>query len=240
MLFNFFWGLLFVVVNFGLWLLAYRLFGKTGLYAWIGFATVLANIQVAKTIPMLGLVMTLGNTIYTTIYMCTDLLNEKYGSKDAKKAVWFGFFSLIASTVMMQMALYFVPASEDFAQQPLEALFGFLPRVAAASLVAYFCSQFLDVRIYSRLKRHFSRYNQLWIRTNGSTVFSQMVDSLIFCTIAFAGEYSFGVWLQILVTTYLFKFVISVASTPVMYLARSFSFPESDPAAKPASGVNPD
>ncbi|WP_058300849.1 queuosine precursor transporter [Gorillibacterium timonense] len=234
-MFNFFWGLLFVAVNFGLFLLCYRLFGKTGLYAWIGFATVLANIQVAKTIPMLGLVMTLGNTIYTTIYMCTDLLNEKYGSKDAKKAVWFGFFSLLASTIMMQMALVFHPSAEDFAQGPLTTIFGFLPRVAAGSLVAYFCSQFLDVRIYSKLKKHFSKYNQLWIRTNGSTVFSQMVDSLIFCTIAFAGEYSLGVWAQILLTTYLFKFVISVASTPVMYIARSFKFPEADTS----KGVNP-
>lgn len=234
-MFNFFWGLLFVAVNFGLFLLCYRFFGKTGLYAWIGFATVLANIQVSKTIQMLGLVMTLGNTIYTTIYMCTDLLNEKYGSKDAKKAVWFGFFSLIASNVMMQLALVFTPSPEDFAQASLQTIFGFLPRVAAGSLVAYFCSQFLDVRIYSRLKKHFSKYNQLWIRTNGSTVFSQMVDSLIFCTIAFAGEYSFGVWSQILLTTYLFKFVISVASTPVMYIARSFRFPDADPA----KGVNP-
>lgn len=215
------------------------MFGKTGLYAWIGFATVVANIQVAKTIPMLGLTMTLGNTIYTSIYMCTDLLNEKYGSKDARKAVWFGFFSLLASIVMMQMALVFKPGAEDFAQPHLEAIFGFLPRVALGSLVAYFCSQFLDVRIYSKLKKHFSHYNQLWIRTNGSTVFSQLVDSMIFCTIAFAGEYSFGVWWQILVTTYLFKFVISVASTPVMYLARSMKFPDANEPASPSKGVNP-
>ncbi|MCL6457623.1 MAG: queuosine precursor transporter [Gorillibacterium sp.] len=223
-MFNFLWGIFFIIVNFGLWLLCYKLFGKKGLYAWIGFATVLANIQVTKTIGMFGLVMTLGNTIYTSIYMCTDLLNEKYGARAAKRAVWFGFFSLVASTIMMQMALVFNPyEGVDIAQEPMKILFGLMPRLALASLTAYFISQFLDVRVYTRLKARFAKYNQLWIRTNGSTVVSQLVDSLIFCTIAFAGYYSLKAWLEILITTYLFKFIISVASTPVMYLARSMT-----------------
>lgn len=233
MLFNFLWGLFFIAVNFGLWLASYKFFGKKGLYAWVGFATVIANIQVTKTIGMFGLVMTLGNTIYTSIYMCTDLLNEKYGARDARKAVWFGFFSLVASTIMMQMALVFNPyVGVDFAQGPMESIFGMMPRLAAASLTAYFVSQFLDVRVYSQLKARFANYNQLWIRTNGSTVFSQMIDSLIFCTIAFAGVegYTLKAWLEILLTTYLFKFIISVASTPVMYWARSLT-PKEDSEA---------
>lgn len=232
-MFNFLWGVLFVIVHFALFLLCYRLFGKKGLYAWIGFATVLANIQVTKTIELLGIVMTLGNTIYTSIYMATDLLNEKYGAKAAKQAVWFGFFSLLASTVMMQMALVFVPFADELAldtQQALQTVFGLLPRLAAASLCAYFISQFLDVRVYSYLKIRFASSGQLWVRTNGSTAVSQLVDSLIFCTIAFAGLHSFAVWLQILLTTYLFKFVITAASTPVMYIARSFRHPEDEPA----------
>lgn len=235
-MFNLLWGILFVIVNFALFLLCYRLFGRKGLYAWIGFATVLANIQVTKTIMLLGIVMTLGNTIYTSIYMATDLLNEKYGKKAAQQAVWFGFFSLLASTVMMQMALVFTPHEEPIAQemqQAMSSIFGLMPRLAAGSLCAYFISQFLDVRVYSYLKTKFASRNQFWIRTNGSTALSQLVDSLVFCTIAFAGLYSFSVWLQILITTYLFKFVITAASTPVMYIARSFNHRE-DEAIRPA------
>lgn len=225
-MFNVSWGIFFVVVHFALYLLCYRFFGKKGLYAWIGFATVLANIQVTKTIEMVGIVMTLGNTIYTTIYMSTDLLNEKYGTKEAKNAVWFGFFSLLASTIMMQMVLVFTPQESDIAQSSLETIFGLMPRLAAASLCAYFVSQFLDVRVYTYLKRRFPAFGQFWIRTNGSTVLSQFVDSLVFCSIAFLGVYTLDVWLQILLTTYLFKFVISVAATPVLYIARSFTFKE--------------
>lgn len=225
-MFNLFWGVLFVAVHFALWLLCYRLFGKKGLYAWIGFATVLANIQVVKTIEMLGIVMTLGNTIYTSIYMSTDLLNERYGTKEAKRAVWFGFFSLLSSTVIMQMALVFTPQAADISQESLETIFGLMPRLAAGSLCAYFASQFLDVRLFSYLKRRFPLRNQFWIRINGSTGLSQLADSLVFCTIAFAGVYTLDIWLQIFLTTYLFKFVISAASTPALYLARSFKVRE--------------
>jgi hypothetical protein len=225
-LFNLWWGIAFMIVQFLLWLACYRLFGKTGLYAWVGFATVLANIQVVKTIELFGIVMTLGNTIYTSIYMSTDLLNEKYGQQEAKKAVWFGFFSLIAATLIMQMAIRFVPQPEDFSQESLEKIFGLTPRLAAGSLCAYFISQFLDVRVYSRLRARFPVYNQFWIRTNGSTGLSQLVDSLVFCTIAFAGVYSADIWLQIFITTYVLKLIISIASTPVLYAARSFKFGE--------------
>ncbi|OPH60761.1 hypothetical protein BC351_16310 [Paenibacillus ferrarius] len=226
-MFNFVWGVGFVLVNFVLFLVCYRMFGKQGLYAWVGVATVLANIQVVKTIDMFGLVMTLGNTMYGTIYLTTDLLNEKYGEKEAKKAVWFGFFTLIMTIIIMQMAMKFTPQESDFglaAQSSLETIFGLLPRIALGSLTAYLISQFLDVRIYTYLKKLFSARNQLWIRNNGSTGISQLVDSFVFCTIAFAGVYDWNVWLQIFLTTYGIKFVISIASTPVLYIARNFVF----------------
>ena len=219
-MFNFLFGSLFVVVNFALFLLMFRFFGKKGLFAWVALATLLANIQVVKTIEILGIVMTLGNTIYASIYMTTDLLNEKYGQKDAKQAVWLGFFSLLASTIIMQMVLVFDPQETDIAQSSMETLFGLMPRLAAGSLCAYLVSQYLDVRLFSRIRERFSGSGQFWIRINGSTGISQMVDTLVFCTIAFAGVYEWSVWLEIALTTYLFKLLISVLGTPVLYLAR--------------------
>lgn len=106
-MFNLGWGAVFVLVTYGFFLLCYRLFGKKGLYAWIGVATVIANIQVTKTIDIMGIVLTLGNTMYVSMYLTSDLLNEKYGPGEARKAVWFGFFTLIMTTVLMQMVLFF-------------------------------------------------------------------------------------------------------------------------------------
>lgn len=221
-MFNAAWGIVFLLANFSLFLVCYRLFGVKGLYAWVGIATLLANIQVVKTIEMLGIVMTLGNTIYATIYMTTDLLNEKFGTKAARQAVYIGFFSLIASTIILQLALAFQPQAEDIAQESMETLFGLMPRLAAGSLTAYFVSQMLDVRLFARLRKRFSRPDHFWIRINGSTLTSQLVDSLVFCAIAFAGVYSLQVWLEILLTTYLFKSLVSVVGTPVLYIARRF------------------
>ncbi|MED4584769.1 queuosine precursor transporter [Brevibacillus choshinensis] len=225
-MFNVSLGVGFALVNFGLFLLCYRLFGRMGLYAWLGMATVLANIQVVKTIEMFGLVMTLGNTIYASIYLTSDLLNEKYGEKAAKKAVWFGFFTLIATTIIMQLVLLFEPQESDISQGALETLFGLMPRLALGSLCAYLLSQFVDVKIYSWLKKKCPGPNQLWIRNNGSTLFSQMLDSITFCSIAFLGVYPMDVWWEILLTTYLIKFIVSAASTPVLYIARNMRVPE--------------
>ncbi|MED1665927.1 queuosine precursor transporter [Brevibacillus laterosporus] len=224
-MFNLWFGIGFVLVNFVLFLVCYRFFGKVGLYAWIGFATVLANIQVVKIVELFGFAMTLGNTMYATIYLCSDLLNEKYGQEQAKKAVWFGFFTLITTTIIMQMALKFVPHPDGLAKQDaLAMIFGLMPRLAIASLTSYFISQFLDVRIYTFLKKICPKRNQLWIRNNGSTLISQLVDTVLFCTIAFLGELPMDVWFDILITTYLIKFVVSAASTPFLYIARNFTF----------------
>jgi queuosine precursor transporter len=223
-MFNLGWGVLFVLVNFALFLICYRLFGKMGLYAWIAAAVVLANIQVVKTIGMFGFVMTLGNTMYGTIYLTTDLLNEKYGEKEAKKAVWFGFFFLLMSTAIMQMVLVFQPQETDFGHPALQTIFGLAPRIALGSLAAYLISQFLDVKLFSKLKVKYPTRSQLWIRNNGSTGVSQLVDTFIFCSIAFAGEYPWDVWWEIVITTYVLKFIISVSSTPIIYWARNFKF----------------
>lgn len=197
------------------------------MYAWVGIATVIANIQVAKTIAMpFDIVMTLGNTMYVTLYMTSDLLNEKYGRAEARKAVWFGFFTLLMTTVIMQMVLVFKPQETDIAQSSLETIFGLMPRLALGSLTAYFISQFLDVRLYSWIRKYYSTSSQLWIRSNGSTMISSFVDTLIFCTIAFAGLYDWNVWLEILLTTYLAKFLLTAVSTPILYIARTFTFAE--------------
>ncbi|MDQ8736682.1 queuosine precursor transporter [Paenibacillus sp. LHD-38] len=212
-----------------------RFFGRVAIYAWIGMATVLANIQVVKTIDIhaFGMVIaiTLGNTMYGTINLASELLNEKYGEKVAKRAVWFGFFTLIATTIIMQMALLFNPLAEPFplqVQGTLETIFGLMPRIALGSLCAYFVSQFLDVKIYSVLKRFCPAPSQLWIRNNGSTAVSQLVDTFIFCTIAFAGAsgYDSKLWLSTFLSTYVIKFIVSLCSTPFLYAARSFTFRE--------------
>ncbi|MCU1805869.1 queuosine precursor transporter [Cytobacillus firmus] len=221
-MFNEWFGLLFAIINFILVLAMYRLFGKTGLFVWIGFSTVMANLQVVKTIEMFGLTATLGNAMYGTAFLVTDILNEKYGKEEAKKAVWLGFFTLLSMTLIMQMVLMFKPHETDFAQESLSTLFSVLPRIAAGSLAAYLVSQFTDVYIFTYLKKKFPKDGQFWIRNNGSTMVSQLLDTLVFTSIVFLGVFPLEEWIQIFITTYLLKFIVAVLDTPFGYIAKRF------------------
>ncbi|MEC0304126.1 queuosine precursor transporter [Terribacillus saccharophilus] len=212
--------IVFAIINFVLLLIMYRLFGRLGLFVWVGMATVLANIQVTKTIELFGLTATMGNIIYGTIFLASDILNENHGKKIARKAVGLGFSTLIIMTIIMQIVLVFDPAPSDIANSSLSTIFGFLPRVALGSLIAYGISQYVDVWLYALVKRMLPNDKYLWVRNNGSTMLSQLLDTLVFCTIAFAGTYEWSVWIEIFISTYLLKFVVSIISTPFLYGAK--------------------
>ena len=219
-MFNEMLGLGFAIVNMLFVLIMYKFFGRTGLFVWVGFATVLANIQVTKLIEIFGLTATLGNAIYGSIFLVTDILNEKYGKKEAKKAVWLGFISLLMMTVIMQMVLLFQPAADDFAQESLSTIFGLIPRIALGSMIAYLISQYTDVLIFSFLRKLFPSDGAFWIRNNGSTMLSQLLDTLIFTSIAFWGVYPTDVWLSVFISTYVLKFLVSILGTPFGYIAK--------------------
>lgn len=220
-MFNEVFGLSFVLVNFFMLLIMYKLFGKAGLFAWVAISTILANIQVTKTIEIIGLTATLGNSLYASTFLATDILNEKYGKKDAQKAVWLGFFSLLIMIIAMQFGMKFIPAESDFADESLHTIFGLIPQIAIASMIAYLASQHLDVWIFTGLRKIFPTDGQFWIRNNGSTLISQLLDTLIFTSIAFYGIYSFDVWIQIFLSTYVLKFIVSVLDTPFGYMAKA-------------------
>ncbi|KHE66802.1 queuosine precursor transporter, partial [Halobacillus sp. BBL2006] len=195
-------------------------------FVWIGMSTVIANVQVVKTIELFGLNATLGNILYGTAFLATDILNEKYGKKDAQKAVWMGFSTLIILTIIMQLAIQFTPGENDMAQSAFTTIFGVGARIAIGSLIAYIISQYFDVWLYAKLKNLFSSERTLWIRNNGSTMISQLLDSAIFCLIAFYGLYPTGIWLEIFLTTYIIKFIVAALDTPFLYIARRFKHPE--------------
>ena len=209
-----------LLLNFGAILLSYRLFGKIGLYIWIPISVIIANIQVVKTVELFGLSATLGNIVYATSFLATDILSENYGKKDAKRAVYVGFFALIVMAVLMNLSLVFKPAPEDFAQESLSTIFSLIPRIAGASLVAYWISQLHDIWAYQFWKSKLRSDRHIWIPNNASTIVSQLLDSLIFTLVAFAGKFPLAVLGEIVLSTYLLKVIVAVADTPFIYIAR--------------------
>jgi len=214
---------IFALVNFTLFLLIYKVFGKLGIFIWIVLATILANIQVTKLIMIFGLEATLGNIMYGTIFLATDVLNELFGKKEARKAVFIGFFVMIITVIIMTIALQFNPHPEDFAQGALETIFGFMPRILLASLTAFIISQLIDVNVFDKIKEKLPDNKYLWIRNNLSTIFSQAVDTLIFVPIAFLGIVTTEVLFGIMVSTYLIKVLVAALDTPFIYLIKKIN-----------------
>lgn len=209
----------FALLDLTITLVMYRLFGKTGLFALIVFNLLLCNIQVLKTVELFGLTTTLGNILYAGVFLATDMLGELHGKEEAKKGVMLGFATLILATVYMQIALLYTPAPDDFAQPLLEGIFGFLPRLAVASMAAYLVSQWHDVWAF-HFWRRVTNGRALWLRNNASTLVSQALDSSIFCVLAFWGVFPTPVLMEIMLTTYLFKVIVALLDTPFLYLAR--------------------
>ena len=214
--------LIMLIANFGSIMFAYKKFGKIGLYIWVPISTLLANLQVVLFVDLFGFGTTLGNIMYAGGFLVTDILSENYGEEEARTAVKIGFFTMIAATLLMQIAINFTPSGFDEALNnygSMRLIFGFMPRLMVAGLVAYGISQFHDIRAYNFWKKRFPATKHIWIRNNLSTLVSQFIDNLVFTAIAFWGVMPLEVLIEIFWSTYFIKFIVASADTPFVYLA---------------------
>lgn len=221
-MYNEFFGIATFLVTFIVMVLMYRCFGKQGLIAWVAIGTIIANIQVIKTVDIFGISATLGNVMFASIYLATDILNDIYGRKVAKRAVWLGFSSTLVMIIVMQMSLHFIPAPEDISQKALSTIFDLVPRIALGSIIAYIIGQHVDVFIFSMIKKVFQSDKTFIIRAYGSTVLSSIIDTALFVTIAFIGTLPASVVFEIFITTYVLKLVSTIFNVPFGYIAKSF------------------
>src|SRR3989338_98458 len=220
--------LVLMIVTFGGIMLAYRYFGRTGLYIWTAIAVIIANMQVLKTIKLFGFITAEGNIIYGTTFLATDILSEKYCKKTSFKAVRLGFFVLIVTMALMQLTLQFIPDVSDTMHPALLQIFGFFPRIVLASVTAYLISQHLDVYLFHKISG-WTKGKHLWLRNNAATMISQLVDNVVFTFIAFVGLFGLFGWQQlfgwpivwsIFWTSYAMKWVVAVCDTPFVYWAK--------------------
>ncbi len=133
-----------------------------------------------------------------------------------------GFIGMALMTLWMQFGLKFIPHTSDFSQDALLTIFGLMPRIAAGSMTAYLVSQHHDIWAFLFWKRK-TKGRFLWLRNNASTLVSQAIDTIIFCTIALWGVFDSSTWYQILVSTYFIKLFVAVIDTPFIYLAKRLS-----------------
>jgi len=198
-------------------LFAFRM-GKVWLYSFIAINIVLANIFVTKQFTIFGIAATGGNITYGSIFLSTDLLCEHYSKKEGKRAVYIGFFAALFYLVSSQVIMLFKPNAYDMAHSSMKVIFSFAPRIILASLIAYMVSQMNDIWLFHFIKEK-TGGKFLWLRNNGSTWVSQLIDSITFNIVAFLGIYPFKVVLQIILSTYVLKLMVAAIDTPFIYLS---------------------
>ena len=214
-----------VVVIFGAVLVAYVFFGKVGLYCVLVMATVLANIEVLILVKAFGMQQTLGNVLFAATFLITDILSECEGKKEANKAVMLGMFSSLFFLLLSQSWLLFQPSEGDWAMNSIREIFSNTPRMILASLSVYAVSQLFDVWLYHSWwrfteKKFGSKRKFLWLRNNGSTLISQLLNTFLFTLFAFYGMYDWPTLWSVFGSSYVIYIFTSLLDTPVLYLAR--------------------
>ena len=201
------------------------LFKETGLYMWTALATIAANIEVLIVVRAFGMEQTLGNVIFASSFLVTDILSELYGKKSANRAVWIGISVSVAFIIISQSWLLYTPAESDWAMPSIKELFSNTPRVMGASLLTYAVAELFDVWAYHAWwglteRKSGSHRAFLWLRNNGSTLISQAINTVLFNFLAFAGTFDTSTLLSIMASSYIIFIVTSLADTPFVYLAR--------------------
>jgi queuosine precursor transporter len=157
-----------------------------------------------------------GNLFFPLSYLFGDMLTEVYGYARSRKVVWAGFAALAFASFMSFVVVHMPPAQGWGGQAVIEAAFGSTWRIALASLIGYFCGEFMNSFVLAKLKLR-TQGRMLWLRTIGSTVVGEACDTVVFYPLAFYGVWSDDLLLSVMGANYLIKVGWEAVATPVTY-----------------------
>ena len=200
------------------------LFGKKGLYAWIAIATILANVALAKQVRLFGLDVTLGNVMFSSVYLATDVMTEAYGTKEARKSVFAGLAAAIAFVGTGIIINAMQPNALDFASGALNTILSFSIRATSASILFFFLSNMADVWLFDKFRQHSTK--NLWLRNNVSTIFCNCAENFLFIFAAFYGIMSAKDCVAVALTTCVVEAITGLLDTPFVYLGRKWALTE--------------
>lgn len=182
---------------------------------------IISNIASTKILVLWKFTFDGGTLLFPLSYIFGDVLTEVYGYKRSRKVIWLGFFCLIMASLVFA-AVQFLPAAAGWENQAAyEAILGLMPRIVLASLIAYFAGEFSNSYVLAKIKI-WTKGKALWVRTIGSTLAGEGVDTLLFVMIAFYGTVPNELLITIIASNYIFKVGIEVLFTPFTYKIINF------------------
>ncbi|ALB01855.1 hypothetical protein ACH24_04140 [Francisella persica ATCC VR-331] len=221
--------ILFTFIDFLILFLSFKLFGKKGIHVFIVVSIIAANIQVNKGVAYdiagFHIIATLGNVMFGGIFIANDLLNEKYGRQESRKAILKSIFFGISFMFLMFISTLFTSLDDPFyndANKALNLFFsinGIALKAVTISNIVYLISQLFDVLIYSKIKSYSSDIKWLWFRNTGSTLISQILDTtFITYGFGFAGILPLDYAVEIVISTLVIKYTFALITAPLFYI----------------------
>jgi hypothetical protein len=193
-------------------------------FVMVAFVTILLTsnlIGAAKVCEWHGFTFGAGIFFFPLSYVFGDVMTEVYGYARARKIVWAGFAAMIYATFMAEIIIKMPPSPVWPNQVALETMFGSTWRIVVASLSAYFCGEFMNSFVMAKMKVA-TEGKHLWMRTIGSTIVGELVDSLIFYPVAFLGIWDTSLVVKVLIGNYFLKVLWEVVMTPFTYKIVAF------------------
>ncbi|WP_263081342.1 queuosine precursor transporter [Endozoicomonas sp. Mp262] len=178
----------------------------------------ISAVLASKIIVIADYTVPAGVLAYAITFACTDIIGEVYGERNARTMVLAGFIAMLAVAALVELAVVWKPAPFWDNQNMFEQVLNSNSRIILGSLAAYICSQMLDIWIFGQL-RHVTNSKHLWLRNNLSSVSAQLVDSIVFVSIAYYGKLPIQ---DIIIGQWMAKIIISLIDTPFVYIARIF------------------
>ena len=155
--------------------------------------------------------------LFPMTYIFADVFTEVYGYAASRRAIWLGFFGTALLYVIGSIVIALPSAPGWQNQRAFSVVFGFIPRILAASLVAFWGGEFANSYTMARMKL-LTNGNMLWTRMIGSTIVGQAVDTVLVIALTFGGIYPVRTLLNIMATGYSLKVGYEVIATPLTYL----------------------
>jgi len=178
-------------------------------------------IGAAKVATLWGFTFGAGVLFFPISYIFNDVLTEVYGYARARKVVWAGFGAIIFASFMSWVIVSLPPALGWNDQAAYETVFGQTPRIVFASLTAFFVGEFANSYVLAKMKVR-TNGRHLWMRTIGSTIIGEGVDSIVFYPVAFLGVWDNQLVLTVMMSNYVIKVAWEALVTPVTYKVVGF------------------
>ncbi len=171
------------------------------------------------TLPLIGpITFGAGVLFFPISYIFGDLLTEVYGYARARKVIWTGFAALIFMAIMAAVVVALPPAPTWRNQDAYVIAFGNAPRIVAASMIAYFCGEFVNSFVLAKMKV-WTNGKMWWLRFVGSTICGEAVDSALFYPLAFlySRQMDNALVFQLALTQFVVKTLVEIVFLPVTY-----------------------